>query len=187
MHPTRSYALDCCRLAGREGFRRLKFRFQGVASGWRGVVRNPLLGSLGDNFKMRVKGITGHRYVSHSTVSVDGRRRRSSKKNCPLCPLVMRDFRPSIFAHDCSGANETQPFTRSHDHRRSHDHAQTHHFRDTRSIRHLSPRKDPSSTKTKPFVAVRPKLKPPRICCLLIGWGWRPVNKCALLALLSLI
>ena len=37
------------------------------------------------------------------------------------------------------------------------------------------------------FVAVRPKLKPPRICCLLLGLGWRPVNKCALLALLSLI
>lgn len=89
MHPTRSYALDCCRLAGREGFRRPKFRFQGVAGGWRGVVRNPLLGSLGDNFKMRVKGITGHRYVSHSTVSVDGRRRRSSQKNLSLmCPMV---------------------------------------------------------------------------------------------------
>ena len=70
---------------------------------------------------------------------------------------------------------------------KAHDHAQTYHFRDTRSIRHLSPRKDPSSTKTKPFVAVRPKLKPPQICCLLIGWGWRPVKNVLLLALLSLI
>ena len=53
------------------------------------MVRNPLLGSLGDNFKMRVKGITGHRYVSHSTVSVDGRRRRSSQKKLSLmCPSI---------------------------------------------------------------------------------------------------
>ena len=56
------------------------------------MVRNPLLGSLGDNFKMRVKGITGHRYVSHSTVSVDGPSSTVEQEKLSLMSPTTVDF-----------------------------------------------------------------------------------------------